>query len=84
MTATLEIGGHLAIDEELNATVSDLSCKGAGPLSAVLSAIVQQQLRRFEGKRISLTGISLGAVRLHDLSVVAGNSLEVEARFGST
>jgi hypothetical protein len=84
VTATLDIGGQLAIDEGLNVTISGLSCKGTGPLSTVLSAIVQQQLRRFEGRQISLTGFSLGAARLHDLKVEAGASLEVEARFGSS
>ena len=78
----IHIQGKLDIDEELNATISNLSAKGEGAIGNLVSGIVQSKLKQYEGRSVPLMTFSLGDVALRDLKIAVKNNVEVTARFG--
>ena len=45
--------------------------------------LLRPYLERFNDRGLSLTGVSLGTVRLHGLRIDVSGRLKVEAAFGS-
>jgi hypothetical protein len=82
MSGVLRVRGKLDVDDELNATVSDLSCEGEGVIGTMAAGVVQGYLKRYNGKEISLLAFSLGDVTLRDLKIDAKDGLHVTAKFG--
>jgi len=83
MTGTIRITGRLDIDDELNATVSDLDCKGEGMIGTAAAGIVKKKLTPYEGATVPLMAFSLGDVALRDLKIDLKKDLHVTAAFGS-
>jgi hypothetical protein len=84
MTGTIHITGRLEIDDELNATVSDLDCKGEGMIGTAAAGIVRKKLTPYEGATVPLMAFSLGDVALRDLKIDLKKDLHVTAAFGSS
>ncbi len=82
MSGTIVITGKLDVDDELNATVSDLACTGEGMIGNVAAGIVQKKIEPFDGTTIPLMTFSLGDVALRDLKIKVRDSVEVSAAFG--
>ena len=83
MSGTLHVSGRLDIDDELNAKVSGLTCKGEGVVGTMAAGVVQSKLKQYEGTRVSLMAFSLGDVKLRDLKIDTKSGLHVTAAFGS-
>jgi hypothetical protein len=83
MTGTIHITGRLDIDDELNATVSDLDCQGEGMIGTAAAGIVRKKLTPYEGATVPLMAFSLGDVALRDLKIDLKKDLHVTAAFGS-
>jgi len=83
MTGVIHFKGKLEVDEELNATVSDLSAAGEGVVGTMVAKLVQPRLKPFEGRQFPLMTFSLGDVSLRDLKIAVKKDVEVTARFGS-
>jgi hypothetical protein len=83
MTGTIHITGRLDIDDELNATVSNLDCKGEGMIGGAAAGIVKKKLTPYEGTTVPLMAFSLGDVALRDLKIDLKKDLHVTAAFGA-
>ena len=83
MSGVVVIKGKLDVDDELNATVSGLSCTGEGMIGSLAAGMVGNKLKAYEGKRIPLMAFSLGNVTLRNLKIAVNGSLQVTAAFGS-
>jgi hypothetical protein len=81
--AVIRGGGHLHIDDQLNARISGVSCEGEGVVGTLLVALAQHRLKRLEGAIIPLASYSLGQLRLRDLKMRCQDGPEAEALFGS-
>jgi hypothetical protein len=84
MSGVLHVKGRLDVDDELNATVSDLSCEGEGVIGSMAAGVVQGFLKKYNGQQVSLLAFSLGDVTLRDLKIDAKNGLHVTAKFGKS
>ena len=82
VSGTVTITGKLDIDDELNATVSNLDCKGEGMIGSMAAGMLQGHLKRYNGKQVPLVAFSLGDVALRDLKIDVKNGLHVTAKFG--
>lgn len=82
MSGTIVITGKLDVDDELNATVSELNCTGEGMVGNVAAGIVQKKIKPYHGTTIPLMAFSLGDVALRDLKIKVKDSVEVSAAFG--
>jgi hypothetical protein len=82
VSGVLHIKGRLDIDEELNATISELDCQGEGIVGTMAAAVIQPKLAAVNGKKIALVAFSFGDVTLRDLKIDVKSGLNVTARFG--
>ena len=83
MTGVLHITGQLDIDDELNATVSDLDATGEGVVGSAAAGIVRGKLKPYDGTTVPLMAFSLGDVALRDLKIDLKKDLHVTAAFGA-
>jgi hypothetical protein len=84
MTGVIRITAHLNIDDELNATVSNLDCKGEGIVGSAAAGIVKKKIAPYDGTTVPLMAFSLGDVALRDLKIDLKKDLHVTAGFGSS
>jgi hypothetical protein len=83
VSGVVRLAGRADVDDELNATLSDLSCTGEGMIGKMASGFLQAKLQEFNGRSFPLMAFSLGDVTLRDLKVDAKAGLHVKATFGS-
>ena len=83
MTGVIRITGRLDIDDELNATVSDLDCRGEGMVGTAAAGIVKKKIAPYDGTTVPLMAFSLGDVALRDLKIDLKKDLHVTAAFGT-
>ena len=82
MSGTLTVRGKVDIDDDLVATLSNLSCSGEGVIGSMAAAFLQGKLNQADGKRIPLMAFSLGDVSLADVKISTKNGLHLSADFG--
>ncbi len=80
---TIELKAKLAVDDDLNATVSGLKCTGDGAIGSLACGFLAPHLQKLEGRSFPLMALSLGEVRLRDVRLSAGDQLTVSAEFSS-
>jgi hypothetical protein len=83
MSGVIHITGQLDIDDELNATVSNLECTGEGMIGSAAAGIVQKKIKPYNGTTIPLMTFSLGDLALRDLKIDLKKDLHVTASFGT-
>ncbi len=83
MSASLALTGKLAIDDELNAKLSNLALDGDGMILKLAGSYAKPHLDKLEGRAFPLMAFTAGGLRLHDVELTAGNSLRVQAKFGA-
>ncbi len=82
MSGVVRVQGRLDIDDELNATLSGLSCTGEGMIGSAAAGFLQKKIQQYEGTEIPLMAFSLGDVALRDLKISVKDSISVSATFG--
>ena len=82
VSGVIHIRGRLDIDDELNATVSDLKCDGEGMIGNMIAPVIQSKLKPHEGRQVPLMAFSLGDLALRDLKISTKDPLQVSATFG--
>ena len=79
---TFHFAGRLDVDDELMATLGDLTCTGEGIIASAAAPVMTAKLAEFNGRQFPLAAVSLGDVRLRDVSITTGEDLTVTAAFG--
>ncbi|HZN67462.1 MAG TPA: hypothetical protein VFB66_19395 [Tepidisphaeraceae bacterium] len=83
VSGVIHLTGKLDIDDELNATLSNIDAKGEGMIGTMASGLVKTKLKPYEGKVFPLMTFSLGDVTLRDLKIDITKDVQVSAEFGS-
>ena len=83
VTSTIHLCGRADIDDELNATLSNLTAEGDGIVGKLVATLVQKKVKSHEGEIIPLMTFSLGDVTLRDLKISVKSDVQVSAEFGS-
>jgi hypothetical protein len=83
MTGTIHIAGQLDIDDQLNATISNLSATGEGIVGSAAAAILQKKIQPLNGTTVPLMTFSLGDISLRDLKLDLKKDLHITASFGT-
>lgn len=82
-STTIRLTADLDLDEELNATISGLACRGDGAIGALVCGALAPHLEKLNGRTFSLLALPLGDVRLRDVRLSAiGERVAVYAAFG--
>ena len=79
----VHLTGKADIDDDLNATVSNLTCTGEGMVGTMAAGFLKKHIEEFNGRKFPLMAFSLGDVTLRDLKVDVKNGVSVKAKFGS-
>lgn len=82
VSGVVNLAAKVVVDDELNATISDLNCIGEGMIGTMVAGFVQPKLKEYNGKKIALMAFSLGDLALRDLKIDVKNGLHVSASFG--
>jgi hypothetical protein len=83
MTAALTLSGQIEVDAGLNARFSRLILSGDGMITKIANGFIRPKLDLLESRPIPLLAFSLGDLRLRDIEVSAGKTLQIRAVFGS-
>jgi hypothetical protein len=80
----LTLSGTLAVSDDFVATLSNLKCRGEGPIAALACAAINPAISRIEQRKFPLSALPLGEMRLRDLALdIVNDKLVVRSRFGS-
>jgi hypothetical protein len=83
MSGVVHVTGRLDIDDELNATVSNLNVEGEGVIGKTAAAFLKGKVKDYDGTTVPLMTFSLGDLTLRDLKIDLKKDLHVTAAFGS-
>jgi hypothetical protein len=83
VTAAVTLSGELAVDDQLDARLSNLRFGGEGMIANAAGGFVRPHLEKLEGRSFPLMAFSLGSIKLRDLQLFGGDSLRLTAQFGS-
>lgn len=83
MTAPITLTGDASIDDDLNLHLSNLQIGGSGMIANMASGFAQPHLKKAQSQPISLGMFTLGTLKLRDIQLAGGDTLRLEARFGS-
>jgi hypothetical protein len=82
MSGVLRIAGAASVDDELNATLSGLTCTGEGIIGGAAAGFLQKHLKKYDGRQIPLMAFSLGDLALRDLEIDVNGTVHASAAFG--
>lgn len=82
-STVIRIAAQLDLDDELNATLSGLACKGDGAIGTLACGVLAPHLQKLDGRSFSLMALPLGDIRLRDVRLAAGEKITVQAEFGA-
>ncbi len=83
VTATLRIAGRLDIDEQLNASLSGLTCEGEGIVGTLATGVLRPKLQKLEGRSFPLMTFALGETRLRDIEIGTADPVTLKASFSN-
>jgi len=79
----IDISGQVDIDDQFNAKISNLKCRGDGTVGSLACGVLEPHLRRLEGKGFPLMSFPLGEVQLRDVRIAVADTIEITADFGT-
>ncbi len=79
MSATLALTGRVAIDDQLQARISDLSLNGDGMVLKLAGSYARPYLDRLEGRVFPLLAFTPGGLQLRNIELTAAATLRVRA-----
>lgn len=83
MTAKLSLSGRAEIDGDLNARFSGLTLGGDAMITKLAGGYLRPHLDRLEGRVFPLLAFSLGGLKLQDVEILVGPTIEIRARLGT-
>jgi hypothetical protein len=83
LPAGLRFKARMDVDDQLNGTITKLSCDGDQLLGPLISTIVNPQLDKYEGKTRPLVGFVYGKMKLRDLKINVDDGFKLDAGFGN-
>jgi hypothetical protein len=83
MSTKVRVSGDAEIDDQLQARLSHLTCTGDGMIGSLASGFIRPYLEKAQQRPVPLMALSLGTVKLRDITVEGGDALTLHARFSS-
>lgn len=83
VSAAVKLAGEVSVDDALHARLGQLRVSADGMVGSLVNSVAHPFLEKWEGREFPLLAFSLGSVKLRDVAVRGGESLRLEAQFGS-
>jgi head-tail adaptor len=81
--ANVDISGQDDIDDDFNARISNLKCRGEGAVGSVACGMLEPHLKRLTDRSFSLMSLPLGEIKMRDVRISVADTVEVTAEFGT-
>lgn len=81
--AKIDISGQIHVSDDFVARVSNLTCRGEGPIGSMACAALDPALQKVDGASFPLMSLPLGEIKLHDIRIAVADTIEITADFGS-
>lgn len=81
--AKIDISGQIHVSDDFIVKISNLTCRGDGPIGSLACGALDPQLRKLEGTSFPLMSLPLGEIQLRDLRIAVADTIEITADFGS-
>lgn len=82
-STVIRIAADLDLDNELNAAISGLACKGDGAIGTLACGVLAPHLEKLDGRTFSLLALPLGDIRLRDVRLAVADKICVTAQFSA-
>jgi hypothetical protein len=82
MGGKLHFTGRFTINDNLNATATNLSCHGDGPGGVLISTMLGSGMMFYNGKTKPLVSFPFNGLALRDVKLRADDDLHIDADFG--
>jgi hypothetical protein len=79
----IDLAGQIHVSDDFIVKISNLTCRGDGPIGSLACGVLDPQLRKLEGTSFSLMSLPLGEIQLRDIRIAVADSIEITADFGS-
>jgi hypothetical protein len=83
LNTQLRVSGTLEIDDQFTARLSGLECAGEGTLGTLACGFLGPKLQQLKEREFSLLTLPIGEVKLRDVRLAVGDTLQASAEFGS-
>jgi hypothetical protein len=82
MGGVVHVTGQIDLDEQLNATVSRLTCEGEGVAGKIAATFIAPKLKRVEGQTFPIASFAYAGMRIRKLEIVSVDPVRIVAAFG--
>ncbi len=82
-STVIRISADLDLDDDLQARLSGVSCRGDGAIGTLACGALGPHLEKLNNRTFPLLALPLGDVRLRDVRLAAGDKVSVLAQFGA-
>ncbi len=83
MLANLTVTGSIHIDDQLHARASELQLKGEGMIGTAANALLRPKFDQIQSRSYDLGAFALGQLHCREVRLECGESVHIQARFGS-
>jgi len=83
LRANIDVAAQIDIEQDFSAKLSNLKCRGDGMLGSLACDLLNRLLQPLESKKFSIMPLLYGEIRLHDIRIAVGDTVEITADFGS-
>jgi hypothetical protein len=81
LSAGLHIGGTMSVDDQLNARLDNLTCRGDGMIGKATAALIRPKLEAADGQPIALASVLGPGIRLKDVKLSVTDRVAVDAKW---
>lgn len=83
LRANIDIAAQIDVETDFSIKLSNLSCRSDGMLGSIACNLLGPFLEKIEGRKFSIMPLLYGDIRLHDIRIAVGDTVEITADFGS-
>lgn len=82
-STVIRLAANLDLDDELNASISGVTCRGDGAIGSLACGFLAPHLEKVNNRTFPLMALPLGEIRLRDVRLSANDRITVQAEFGN-
>lgn len=83
LPTAFKLTGRIDIDDQFNAHLSNITCKGEDVGGALLAGFIDNALKKYDGRVMPLASFPGGRIKIRDVKISVDDSLRIYAAFGS-
>ncbi|MBC8108183.1 MAG: hypothetical protein H7Z14_16475 [Anaerolineae bacterium] len=83
LPTAFKLTGRIDIDDQFNAHLSNIACKGEDVGGVLLGGFIDNALKKYDGRVMPLASFPGGRIKIRDVKISVDDSLRIYAAFGA-